>query len=575
MSTKTNFKRVALVAVASLGLGVLTSVAPANAADVAAGNVTVVTATNSVNAGACSISSTAGAIGGVFVNGSDVQLNNAAAATGTSYAVISGPAVWTSVTGTGTSTLTPSAITTTITAASDKYNMRIIGLGTITVTISPTSSTAAVDVITITSVDSCATSTFSVEKSVIGIVTSIGTDNDDSTAVTGGLTWATAARSTDMADAEVVAVASVGYVRAILKNAYGAALASKPIVATTGPLCAIVVENTDDTAGAAGAYNGSTAVLTGTGADLTVAVKSATAGVAANCTVNLSWNGITVATKSFKMQGVAASVSVSDVTVGVKGGSGYYRVTIKDSLGNLLPGKTLASTASSTETNNAASVAIVSNSQATAATTASADDASLGDKYGVTPAITAANLASAAAKYTCTSKGGAAKITVRVLSSGVTYVTSAPFDVYCGAASVDTWAVSMDKASYQPGEIATLTVSAKDADGHIAQSLLTLGASEYSFGGMTFVTAPTTADKFNSAAGVKTYKLSVGTTEGSFVGTFKITGSTDTAAKTLQYAVKSSSTSVSNADVLKSIVALIASINKQIQALQALILKKK
>ena len=32
MSTKTNFKRVALVAVAALGLGVLTSVAPASAA---------------------------------------------------------------------------------------------------------------------------------------------------------------------------------------------------------------------------------------------------------------------------------------------------------------------------------------------------------------------------------------------------------------------------------------------------------------------------------------------------------------------------------------------------------------
>ena len=92
---------------------------------------------------------------------------------------------------------------------------------------------------------------------------------------------------------------------------------------------------------------------------------------------------------------------------------------------------------------------------------------------------------------------------------------------------------------------------------------------------MTFVTAPTTADKFSSAAGVKTYKLSVGTTEGAFVGTFKIAGATDTAAKTVQYAVKSSTATVSNADVLKSIVALIASINKQIQALQKLILARR
>jgi len=39
MSTKTNFKRIALVAVAALGAGVL-SVAPANAGAVAAGNAT-------------------------------------------------------------------------------------------------------------------------------------------------------------------------------------------------------------------------------------------------------------------------------------------------------------------------------------------------------------------------------------------------------------------------------------------------------------------------------------------------------------------------------------------------------
>ena len=41
MSTKTTFKRVALVAVAALGFGVLTSVSPANAADVTPTALTV------------------------------------------------------------------------------------------------------------------------------------------------------------------------------------------------------------------------------------------------------------------------------------------------------------------------------------------------------------------------------------------------------------------------------------------------------------------------------------------------------------------------------------------------------
>jgi hypothetical protein len=313
--------------------------------------------------------------------------------------------------------------------------------------------------------------------------------------------------------------------------------------------------------------------------DLTLSVKAATAGEAVNCSVTLTWNGITVGTKSFKLQGVAAKVVVSGVTVGVKGGSGYYRAAVTDALGNALPGLTISNSA--TEANNAASATVVSDSASTAAKTGTATSASTGAVYGTTPAITNDNLttspatdASTVAAYTCTDKGGAAKVTVRALVSGVTYVTSAPFDVYCGGASVDTWSISMDKATYAPGEIATLTVSAKDADGHLAQSLLSLGASEYSFGGLTAITAPTTSDLFNSAAGAKTYRFSVGTTEGSFVGTFKITGTTDTAAKTVQYAVKSSTATVSNADVLKSIVALIASINKQIQALQKLILKR-
>jgi len=44
--------------------------------------------------------------------------------------------------------------------------------------------------------------------------------------------------------------------------------------------------------------------------------------------------------------------------------------------------------------------------------------------------------------------------------------------------------------------------------------------------------------------------------------------------QTVAYKVASGTTAVSNADVLKSIVSLIATINKQIQALQKLILKR-
>ncbi|ASY27182.1 hypothetical protein PHILAsVB114_00550 [Candidatus Planktophila limnetica] len=565
MSTKTNFKRVALVAVAALGLGVLTSIAPANAADFAADDLDINAASTSVNTGACSIAT--GGQGGVFVNGSLVSMDSATA--DDYYIKISGPAVVVSTEGASS---TPTTITDTDGTASDTHEIRLNGLGTVTVTASVSSSTAAVDTFDITVVASCETSTLSLANSNFTMTSLAQTDTDDAA----GTAWETAFNGVDTTDANTVAVSGVGYMRAQLFNVYDAALSSKPIVATatgTGTGCWVAVEASDATAGAATDPAASTAVMTGTGADLTLEVKAATSGEAVNCSVTLTWNGITVGTKSFKLQGVAAKVVVSGVTVGVKSGSGYYRAAVTDALGNVLPSITISN--STTEANNVASVLVVSDAASVAATTGTATDASTGAILGTTPAVTAANLAAGTvASYACTSKGGAAKITVRALASGVTYVTSAPFDVYCGGASIDTWSISLDKASYSPGEIATLTVSSKDADGNFAQSLLALGESTSAFGGMTFVTAPTDVDKFNSGAGTKTYQLSVGTTEGSFVGTFKLTGTTDTSAKTVSYKIASTSTAVSNADVLKAIVSLIASINKQIAALQKALLKK-
>jgi len=90
----------------------------------------------------------------------------------------------------------------------------------------------------------------------------------------------------------------------------------------------------------------------------------------------------------------------------------------------------------------------------------------------------------------------------------------------------------------------------------------------YAFGGMTAVTAPTNNDTFTSGPGTKTYQFSVGTSEGAFVGTFKVTGATDTAAKTVQYKVANQNAAVSTNEVLAAIVKLIATINKQIRQLQ-------
>jgi hypothetical protein len=79
--------------------------------------------------------------------------------------------------------------------------------------------------------------------------------------------------------------------------------------------------------------------------------------------------------------------------------------------------------------------------------------------------------------------------------------------------------------------------------------------------------------------GIKTYQFIVGTTEGDFQAIVSVPlvnarNTSSQANQTVAYAVKASSSGVSNADVLKAIVSLIASINKQIAALQKALLKR-
>jgi hypothetical protein len=178
------------------------------------------------------------------------------------------------------------------------------------------------------------------------------------------------------------------------------------------------------------------------------------------------------------------------------------------------------------------------------------------------------------AAFSAGKSSGSQKVKIGFIS-GTTLVSSNEFTATCGDDAVDTFSASMDKATYSPGEIATLTISAKDANGGVVADVTTIGAkfNQISIPGMTIIgSAITSADVFTS--GAKTYKFRVDQAEGSFVAQVGVTADTDLTVKTIQYSIKASGTSVTNAEVLKSIVALIASINKQIQALQKLILKR-
>jgi hypothetical protein len=74
----------------------------------------------------------------------------------------------------------------------------------------------------------------------------------------------------------------------------------------------------------------------------------------------------------------------------------------------------------------------------------------------------------------------------------------------------------------------------------------------------------------------KTYQFTVGNNTGAYNAVVDLPAYVATdSAKVISYKVAPSTAEVSNAEILKSIVALIATINKQIAALQKLILSRK
>ena len=174
---------------------------------------------------------------------------------------------------------------------------------------------------------------------------------------------------------------------------------------------------------------------------------------------------------------------------------------------------------------------------------------------------------------------GAGTYKLSITNSAGTVIKSAELKATT-VGSVATFVASWDKASYVSGEIATLTIKGLDSAGRAAADGTLLGTGTVisvntdGFGHLTSTCETTPATSAGFLGGQKTCKFAVKNTAGSYSYSVKVASSTSQAETTGTLAVVNSTTAVSNADVLKSIVALIASINKQIQALQKLILKR-
>ncbi len=558
MSKKTNFKRIVLAAVASLGFGVFTPIAPANAGAVSAANVAI----------ASSVASTLAGVGICYVSDADDKATVTTAATlvfsvatSTGYLkIVSGPAVFTGI-GTATS----------INAAADKIvfeevtataSMKASAIGTVKVSVF-TSGDAIIETFTITVVAKCGGDSLSLADSYYRAVAA-------STVTAGFVTT-----NVDDSGSTDVATNGFSYIALDLRDAYGQPLSTAGALIATATNGALVNIDVNSAGTAVTAVKATTA-----GSGTYVRVDTPTAGTPITTAVSVTFNGTAVVTKTITLRGHAKSIEVTDVTVGKSGtsisdattaGAGTFLYRFKDSAGNVVPGGVVGATAATGLTTLVTAAAGGASAVGTVARTGGTAGAA-----AASPTTTTGATSYGDGKYTCTgsTKSGSAKIAVAGVNAALDTVVSNVFTVTCGGA-LDTWTISTDKASYAPGEIGTLTVTGKDANGAMVTDIATLtgvSGSATIGGGATWVTAPLSTDTFTS--GVKTYKFLVGNTVGSYAASLTITGATDTAAKTLQYKVASSGTTVTNEDILKSIVSLIASINKQIQALQKLILRR-
>jgi hypothetical protein len=621
MSTKTLRKRIALVAVVALGAGVL-SVAPANAANNAAvGGSNAATAAGILNV-ATAPSITGDAVVsqtiannrslGLLAN-STTQLASSLTSTATMRADGELVFYWTGTAAKKAATVVVEGGTISDSSVDGSTNdvknlnaskTQLVGVGddaaeivvfavtpnagatSMTVSLYESAALAAGSASEIADIQSDTTSKGSLAQRYLVTVATTSTSGVYSAAdsyVQAQASSALAAPTSNIdatptasatyptASAAVIgnSASSVGFVSFDLRDAYGVSLsgAGALVVSATNGAGVALYDNVGGY-GAATSVTLLTAVSNYASGTVTVARPSASANKGFSTTVTISWNGAVVGTKSFTFLGEVASMVVTPRRIGNLGTSNAdaARVTYADSAGNALItlGTTATSVVSSTTTSAVTSAVI--------GTQGTATDAA---KVTITCAAgTSAYLG-----------GGTAKLQLQHVNSvSGTIVKSNVFDATCQG-NVYSYTAGFDKTTYTPGSIATLTITFRDRDGDLANGYDTWASSNVATitGGpsATAVAIPTTTDKADSGsglAGIKTYQFVVGSTEGDFQAVVSVpdvnSRNSSQTNQTVAYTVKASSSAVSNADVLKAIVSLIASINKQIAALQKALLKR-
>ena len=565
MSTKTNFKRVALVAVAALGLGVLTSVAPASAAvtiAIGANGATsattqglvsldgaAITAFETTNTTATMLSS-----GQLFVTLGAGVANSALVVSGGTISSCSTAAAVLSADKLLATQPDTAALLCIVKPSAAGTNLVLTAKTTSSSTTWATSAALTVSVVAATSIGAFSPvySDIRVQDAADanGSLGTAATANQDEKYTSGGFHDAAGAAVTTSRKNGVQ-----GFLNFVLKDSNNNAMPTTTALTASATGGCLVGISTTTQIGTA------TTVMATADGDY-ISVGQAVANTPYKCVVTLAANGVVIATRTFVLQGQVTKLVVSDQVIAKTGveTTGAFYVDAQDASGNSVPDVTIGA------------VSATYNASVT----------------GVSVPATTEVISGTPGSVTCDAKGSNAVLKLYAQNASVALVYSDAFSISCAGSPVN-YAASLDKASYTIGEVATLTITAKDSAGNLTWDGAELGdsgtaadASTYAVsiagGPLAQVGSIVSTDSFVS--GVKKYKFTVGgISSGSFqlvvdLPVYNGTLYSQSAVSVAYKVTTGTDGGVQLADVLKAIVSLIASINKQIAALQKALLKK-
>jgi hypothetical protein len=388
---------------------------------------------------------------------------------------------------------------------------------------------------------------------------------DPARSIVGVTTTAGAGALTSNIDASTSGIISGNplFIQVLGNNAYGQALATGTYIAqaTNG---ATVAWGDRGAAIAAGLLPFAT--VTPDGLDQ-LRIDPASSLTTSTTTVTITHNGAPVATKTLTFYGEAKKIVIESVKSGANGttlaantATAYAVYSYRDSADGKVPGAaaTFSGLSATSIVTAGASVRAPSRSVQVAIADAAFDNA----------VETAIGLgADGVFAFSCGTTSGTSTVTISHTNAISLAAITVPVTVSCNGGFA-TYTVSADKASYAVGEIATITIDAKDSSGNAVADNTLLAANSVSVGGGSLTVAIAGTEMFS--AGKRTVQAQM-TTAGTFNTLVTLAGST-TKSAAARYAITDGGTS--NSDVLKAIVSLIASINKQIALLQKALLKK-